>query len=486
MVTRRRDLEKSGRGACLGVATLAVLLLALAFPLHARAAETGVVPDLTWATSTSDQDRTAVALRDVGARWVRLNANWADAEPTKGNYSDWWFHQYDRAVDLARGAGARIVLMSYQSPSWASGSSVKETPPKNPADFARYMGYLASRYAGKVDAYEIWNEPNIPRFWSTGPSASAYVSLLKPAYAAIKAADPNAKVVFGGLSTNDYRFVEDAYSAGAKGYFDVMSVHPYTCANSPEVIRRDSSGRMTRDTFAAYREVRASMVAAGDAKPIWFTEFGWSTTTAESCGVSEATQADYLTKALRFAEQDPYVQVALWYNFRNNYWDHDADTLEARYGLMRTDFSPKPAYQSLKSYATGSGSNSSAPSATPGPTQQGAGKRRTSTTLSVTSRASASAARRTKSARRRHRRRKAIVGKVRGATAGRVTLRLKRFNRARHRWGKAITRHTEVHANGSFAKALGRLARGRWRVRGLYEGAPGFESSSSRTLHFKA
>ena len=246
--------------------------------------------------------------------------------------------------------------MSYQSPSWASGSSVKETQPQNPADYANFMRFLATRYAGKVEAYEVWNEQNIDRFWSTGVNAAEYVDLLKPAYAAIKSADPNAKVVFGGLSTNDYGFVEDAYAAGAKGHFDVMSVHPYTCNTSPEVIKRDGSGRIASATAtSATARCARRWLARGDAKPIWFTEFGWSTTSG-SCGVSEATQADYLTKAFKLAEQDSYVQVGLWYNFRNNWWNHDADELEARYGLMRTDFSTKPAYHAFKSYTPGSGS----------------------------------------------------------------------------------------------------------------------------------
>ena len=336
-------------GSTLATACVLAATFALAHPIDAHAAERGVVPDLTWATSTSDQDRTAAALKDVGASWVRLNANWADAEPTKGQYDSWWLAHYDRAIDLARASGARIVLMSYQSPAWASGSTNRETPPKNPADFAHYMGFLASRYKGKVEAYEVWNEENIPRFWSTGPDPAAYVALLKPAYVAIKQADTAAKVVFGGLSLNDYAFVEGAYASGAKGYFDIMSVHPYTCGRPPEAISREPDNRMTSWSFTAYREVRNSMLARGDDKPIWFTEFGWSTTT-QSCGVSEATQADDLIHSYRLIEEDPYVQVALWYNFRNNYWNRDEDTIEARYGLMRTDFSPKPAYNALKYY----------------------------------------------------------------------------------------------------------------------------------------
>jgi cellulase (glycosyl hydrolase family 5) len=306
MATTSKEARNIHHNALLGVATFAVLLLSLVFPVGAKAADKGLAVDLTWAISNADKDRTAAAISDVGAKWVRLTANWADAEPTKGLYNGWLLKEYDRAISVAHNAGAKVILMSYQSPSWASGSTNTETPPKNPADYANYMHFLAARYAGKVDAYEVWNEENIDRFWSTGPNAAEYVSLLKPAYSAVKSADPNAKVVFGGLSTNDYRYLESAYAAGAKGYFDVMSVHPYSCSTSPDVIKRDSSGRITRDSYLGYREVRASMSAAGDAKPIWFTEFGWSTTTG-SCGVSEATQASYLTKAYQLAEQDSYA-----------------------------------------------------------------------------------------------------------------------------------------------------------------------------------
>jgi cellulase (glycosyl hydrolase family 5) len=329
--------------ACLG------LLAFLAAPATAPGAEKGVVPDLTWGISPGDQDRSATAIRDLGARWVRLNANWSDAEPQRGTYDTNWFIHYDRAVALARAAGARIVMMSYRSPSWASGSSNPETPPKDPLDFARFMGYLATRYAGKVEAFEVWNEENISRFWSTGPDPAAYTRLLQLTYLAVKLANPTAKVVFGGLSTNDYAFVEGAYRAGALGFFDAMALHPYSCSASPETVTVGTGGRMTRSSFPAYREVRASMLANHDDKPIWFTEVGWSTTT-KACGVSEAVQANYLTRAFRFIKQDPYVQMMLWYNLRNNYWDHDADTTEARYGLMRSNYSKKPSYNAFKSY----------------------------------------------------------------------------------------------------------------------------------------
>ena len=94
------------------------------------------------------------------------------------------------------------------------------------------------------------------------------------------------------------------------------------------------------------------MAAYGDAKPIWLTQFGWSTTTLPDQGVSPETQADYLTRAYECLEQDPYVEVAMWFSLRNQSGD---DTWRGQLGLMSRNFTPKPAYDALKDYVPGSG-----------------------------------------------------------------------------------------------------------------------------------
>lgn len=359
-----RDLSQRRPLVLLLVAAVSLLAGLLSHTISAQAAEPGLSPDLSWGTSGADQQKTAIALRDIGSHWVRLNVEWRSTETSQGHYDSSLLSYYDDAVDVARSAGQRVLMLVSQSPGWASGSTNKEAPPKDPATYAAFVHFLASRWAGKVDAWEVWNEPNISRFWPTGPNPAAYTALLKAAYPAIKSADPGADVVFGGPSTNDYDFIEGAYAAGAKGYFDVMATHPYTCG-SPESVSY-SNGRISKGSFLGYREIHNTMLAQGDDKPIWLTEFGWSTTT-ESCGVGEATQADYLTKAFQLAAQDPYVQVAFYYNLRNNYWSHDADTVEAQYGLMRTDFSHKPSYDAFKACASG-GCGAPTPAPVPSPT----------------------------------------------------------------------------------------------------------------------
>jgi polysaccharide biosynthesis protein PslG len=473
------------------VALACALLACLSLAGTVRAAEPGVVPDLTWWAVTEEQmNRTADLLRDSRPKWVRLDIRWHGIEPHgPGRYSASELAQVDRAVDLALAAGARIDMMVYGAPSWASGltsgSYYKNAPPRDPADYARVMRFLADRYRGRVSAYEIWNEQNTPRFWPVagGPNPADYVRLLRAAYPAIKEADPASTVVFGGLSSYHYDFVARSYDAGAKGYFDVMGLHPYAdCGVSPDVVYRYPDGRIKGWSFTGYREIRKDMLARGDDKPIWLTEFGWSTSVAENCsnggwstGVSHELQAKYLTRAFQIVEQDPYVPVAIWYSFRNYEVAGDPDTIETRFGLLETDFSPKPAYAAFKAYASAGATPLPPPQPGPRPKKPRA---RTRTTLFVSS-----AVARTSVLRRRVARRVVLHGRVRGSERGRVRIHVRR-GQAGHR-GRRVRRITHLGRHGTYRLTVHPRGPGRFRARARFLGRAGAPPSSSRILRFR-
>jgi hypothetical protein len=221
------------------------------------------------------------------------------------------------------------------------------------------MHYLAGHFAGVVDAWEIWNEPDSGGWWSG--SAAQYAQLLAAAYPAIKAADPSATVVSGGLVGNDYGYLQQIYAAGARGSFDAVGIHTDTGCNttSPYSYLRDPNGRIDRFSFLGYREVHATMAANGDgAKPIYMTEFGWSTTSIacpsgpfagqKAGGVSEQDQASFLSQAYHCLSGDPYVRAAMWFAFQDaGSRDSDVD----RFGLVRGDLSQKPAYAAFQRYS---------------------------------------------------------------------------------------------------------------------------------------
>ncbi|HTU79972.1 MAG TPA: cellulase family glycosylhydrolase [Solirubrobacteraceae bacterium] len=290
----------------------------------------------------------------LGTHWVRMFATWPDLEPEPGEYAPNWLAVYEQTF-RSLPAGTKVLLDVVGTPQWETGSSNEHMPPANPQDYAAFIGGLAERFGTRVSAYEIWNEEDSPSWWVGAPNAAAYAQLLKAAYPAIKAADPDATVVLGGLTGNDYEFLEGVYQAGGKGYFDAVGVHTDTACNrlSPYEFLRGANNRMIPDSFLAYREVHDVMVANGDDKPIWMTETSWRTTSAlcnegawagqTAEGVSEEQQAIFLRQAYHCLNEDPYVQVALWFPLQD-----EGSVLS---GLVRANGSRKPSFAAMRAYA---------------------------------------------------------------------------------------------------------------------------------------
>ena len=355
-------------------ATLTALSAALAFLVlvsPSQAAEVGVVADVTWGQPRADVDREIELLRQAGVRWIRANVNWAGLEPDrKGEINQWLLAEYDYAIDRAHDAGLQVLMpIADGVPYWASSDPARYvdgggTPrwevnyrPQRMSDYGDFVRFVVGHFAPKgVQTYMIWNEPNHPRFWPSGPDASAYVPMLRAGYNAVKAASPEATVLLGGLSKSDFAYLEGVYRAGGGDYFDAVAVQPYTYGVDPTdswngVHDWEDPDRISVNAFPAIQEVRRSMVAFGDEeKDVWLTEFGYSTTTQDG-GVSAATQAEFLTKAYRYIERFPWVKALFWYSARNSPFYEDRDEYEARFGLATTGWSLKQSYWALRAYA---------------------------------------------------------------------------------------------------------------------------------------
>ena len=100
-------------------------------------------------------------------------------------------------------------------------------------ELRRPLSAVVKRYQDRISDWEIWNEPNLPRFFGFSDLRPAgYVALLQAAYPAIKLVQPDSTVLAAGLSPAvgvdaPPNFVNDMYIAGATGYFDAMAMHPY-------------------------------------------------------------------------------------------------------------------------------------------------------------------------------------------------------------------------------------------------------------------
>ena len=99
---------------------------------------------------------------------------------------------------IARGMKVLGVLNSTPTVGGGAGTPALSGHPADNAQYAEFVSMVATRYKGKVSAYEVWNEPNGKSSGSPTPDAAQYTALLKAAYVAIKAADPNAIVVAAG------------------------------------------------------------------------------------------------------------------------------------------------------------------------------------------------------------------------------------------------------------------------------------------------
>lgn len=337
-----RGLRRATVVLCTSIPLCAVMVSAQI----AVAAEAGVNASNPTVAQVADMNA-------LGTHWVRMFVSWRALQPTRAGIDTTALSSYEQKL-RSLPAGSRLIVDVVGSPQWETGSADEHAPPANPQDYARFIGTLAQRFAGHISAYEIWNEEDAPAWWTGAPDPAAYVQLLKAAYPAVKAADPRATVVLGGLTGNDYQFVEGVYAAGGKGFFDAVGVHTDTACNklSPYEFLRGADNRLITDSFLAYREVHAVMLANGDDKPIWMTELSWRTTGATcaegawagktAAGVSEATQATYLRQAYHCLAQDPYVQVALWFPLQD-----EGPILS---GLVRAGGSHKPSFAAMRDY----------------------------------------------------------------------------------------------------------------------------------------
>ncbi|MCL4354588.1 cellulase family glycosylhydrolase [Patescibacteria group bacterium] len=321
-------------------------------------------------TYSGNIDKELDLIRDAGAKWVRLSLSWGWSEGrAKGTFDENYLSQLDSVVAKAQARGINVLFVTDGSPFWANPGG-KNYPPTNPQDYADWFTVMVNRFKTKgVHHWEVWNEPNLGRFWGGTPNAAQYVQLLKVSYAAIKAADPTATVISAGLAQGGgalepTQFLKDLYAAGLKGNFDKIGFHPYCGKLSPDTWSSSSP----RDSFPVTQYgIRQTMVDNGDSdKQIWLTEMGYSTYKNSTggtgtYGVDEATQATYLKKAYQKVALDwPFVDVMFWFTTRNS--GTSPTNFEHNIGITTYDYVLKPAYDAYKQTAALYSSN---PSITP-------------------------------------------------------------------------------------------------------------------------
>src|SRR3954447_4907509 len=412
------------------------------------------------------------AIKAAGSKWVRFDLNWAVIQA--GGPSSYNWAPFDRVVQGATSRGMKVLGVFLYTPSWARPSGTSATYGPNPAQYAAFASTAVQHYSAMgVHAYEVWNEPNIPAFWTPAPNPSAYTALLKAAYPAIKGADPQATVLTGGsapASTNGTSYapvdwLQAIYANGGKGYFDAVATHPYCFGNNILPGDPDPTNAWYQ-IYGTNPSLRSVMLANGDgAKKIWGTEFGAPTN--GPWNISESAQALMITTA--YSQWASYNWAGPLFTYQGRDQGTDTSDSENFFGLLHHDFSPKPGYPAYQVAASGvAPTNTAATTITV--TGEG-GKHQHPRAMGAVSTQSASGAGNS------------------GAISGKVELTL--YQRSGGSWQPVSQLETaRLTAGGRFEKRLhasrhGRVHPGIYRVRARYPGSSSTKPSASRSPRFK-
>lgn len=256
----------------------------------------------------------------IGAwRLHDAEVTWADLERERGK---WDFSVLDRYVGLAASNGVGLLLPLGFSPKWAAARPDEHGPygpgsasePARIEDWRNYVRTVATRYKGRITQYELWNEVNVPEFFSG--SMADLVLLAREAHGILKSIDPANTVVSPSIvGEARYPFLDEYLVQGAR-YADVIGFHFYMPYAPPETMLKE------------IREVRKIMVKHGIAsKPLWNTETGWWISNTDGSEdppsmdpdwikLEPKQGAEFLARAL-ILSWAAGVQRFYWYS-----WDH--------------------------------------------------------------------------------------------------------------------------------------------------------------------
>ncbi len=339
---------------------LAALFTVSGFALSAQAEGIGAC---THMAHGRNQAQTCAAAVNAGLPIVRDEVHWWTVEPVKGKLS---LPERASWVDTAAENGVKsLVVLSYGNPIYDFGQPsqadldagaardctipVRDGNPETTADdeyfdaYIRYVDFVSESLAGKVAAYEIWNEPDLRYFNTRDATAAEYTAMLKAAYQTIKGNDPDVTVLGGAIALQT-DFIDGMMKAGAGSYMDGLSVHYYFGKNAPE--------KRARNRLDEYRDV---LVKYGcDKMPVWVTETGWA-----NSNVDEQTQAQYIIRNAVF-----YDEFLLDHGIEGQYFtyelqdsgitsdDPNVEAYENSLGLYKNDFTPKVSAGAVRTFNT--------------------------------------------------------------------------------------------------------------------------------------
>lgn len=239
-------------------------------------------------------------IAESGATFVRVPMSWAAIERNPGERN---FRVFDEIADKLEAEGLRPLWVLTGAPCWAAAASCEDEDGLLAPDerffgaYAEVAADVAQRYPEAI-GLEVWNEPNIPKFWGPKPDARQYRGLLSATADRVHESGSDVPVVLGGPSPTTKRlaeldpdkiefvpFILETLRGSDPPEIDAVGIHPYSLAQPGDPIEQ---------TILLFERARDAALKVAPDTPIWVTEVGL--TTAGSSAVSEQEQADGLAE----------------------------------------------------------------------------------------------------------------------------------------------------------------------------------------------
>ncbi|RMF13968.1 MAG: hypothetical protein D6761_10275 [Candidatus Dadabacteria bacterium] len=276
-------------------------------------------------------------LSDAGIRCVRLDFRWWRIEPAPEQFN---FADYDRVIDELSARGVTTIALVSAAPDWArpGGDSTID-----PAIFGRLMRVLGQHFAGRIQLWELWNEPNWI-FWEPEPDLHAYARLAVSGATALREVSASAIILSAGmLSLADllrgeavWQSVDTTLTAAPAlaGLLNGIALHPYTWL---QTWRPERSEGPERPSIAEMFDAAATVTANHHVGhlPLYDTETGWSTHL-----VGETDKARYLVRAALIALASGAARFTAFNLSGADPAESVPAAAETGYGLLRWDPDP--------------------------------------------------------------------------------------------------------------------------------------------------
>lgn len=274
---------------------------------------------------------------ELGVELVRFELPWALIEPEPPARAAGRWEAADAIVEGCRSRGLEPVPVLIWTPPWAA--EAPNLPPREPGWFAEFAAAAAARYRERARWYELWNEPNLARYWEA-PIRHYAAGILRAGSTGVRAADPDARVVLAGLAQGGGLGEVLAVETGA---FDAAALHYYPP-------RRLAGWRARPErAVAAFRE---TLARAGLAHlPVWLGEVGGMAGASSPRDDNPVSGPRGQVRLLRRAVERARADAVLWYTLR----DHDVCEVRGpvkrtTWGLYDRELRRRPVARVLSAY----------------------------------------------------------------------------------------------------------------------------------------